>query len=137
MSEATAPKISAEKVRENADAYAHAILEKAGDLSEFPIHFNEVLVGIYEREKIGSIFVSDKGKERDQFMAKGGLILKLGPGVDVDDNVVSFYGRKLKVGDWIAFMPADGWPVKIRDQQCRLIPDNRIKMGIPSPDLIY
>lgn len=137
MTDAVVAKISMEKVISNAQEYAAAIREKVGDLSRIDVHFNEVLVGIYEREKIGSIFVSDKGKERDQFMAKGGLILKIGPGVDVDDNVVQFYGRKLKVGDWIAFMPADGWPIRIHDQQCRLIPDNRIKMGIPSPDLIY
>ena len=124
-------------VKSQAEKYAAAIREKAGDLSDFPIHFNEVLVGIHEREMIGKIYVPDKTKQADQFMAKGGLILKLGPGVDIDDNVVQFYGRKLKVGDWIAFMPADGWPIKIRDQQCRLIPDNRIKMGIPSPDVIY
>ena len=124
-------------VKSQAEKYAAIIREKVGDLTDFPIHFNEVLVGIYEREKIGNLYVPDKTKQADQFMAKGGLILKLGPGVDIDDNVVQFYGRKLQVGDWIAFMPADGWPIKIRDQQCRLIPDNRIKMGIPSPDLIY
>ena len=120
-----------------ADEYAAEIRRKAGDLDDFPVYLNEVLVGIYEREKNGSLYVPDKSKDRDQFMAKGGLILKLGPGVDAPNPIVDFCGRKLKVGDWIAFRPADGWPVKIRDQLCRLIPDQLIKLGIPSPDVIY
>jgi hypothetical protein len=123
--------------RQNADLYAAEILAAVGDLSEWEVHLNDVLVAIFERKKIGSILIDDKSKDRDQFMAKGALILKLGPGVDVDDNAVQFHGRRLQVGQWVAFMPTDGWPIKIMGQQCRMIPDNRIRMTIPSPDLIF
>lgn len=119
---------------------AEEILAKVGDLSNVDVFLNEVLVGVFERDTIGTsgkLFVSDITKQNDQHMGKAAMILKLGPGVDVDDNVVQFQGRKLKVGDWVAVMPADGWPVKIRDQRCRLIPDNRIKLRIPAPEIVY
>lgn len=129
-----------ERVRialENAEIYKREILDKVGDLSAWDVHLNDVLVAIFERTKIGNILIDDKTQARDQFMAKGALILKLGPGVDVDDSVVQFHGRRLEVGQWVAFMPTNGWPVKILGQQCRMIPDNQIRMTIPSPDLIY
>jgi hypothetical protein len=129
-----------ERVRvavENAAVYAREIVDRVGDLGSWDVHLNDVLVAIFERTKIGNILIDDKSQMRDQFMAKGALILKLGPGVDVDDSVVQFHGRRLEVGQWVAFMPTDGWPIKILGQQCRMIPDNRIRMTIPSPDLIY
>jgi hypothetical protein len=137
LSLADKEKFDPETIRLRAEGYARDIWKKIGDITEFPLWMNRVLVGIYEKEKVGSIYMPDKTKDRDQFMCKGGLILKLGPGVDIDDHNVSFYGRKLRVGQWVAFMPADGWPIRVRDLQCRIIPDQHIYMGIPSPDLIY
>ena len=126
------------KAKENAAEIAKDILAAVGDLDEFPVHLNDVLVALYAPEKSkGGILYTDRSKDHEVYQSKAGLILKLGPGVDVDDHVVQFHGRELKIGDWVAFMPSEGWPVKIWGQQCRMVPDNRIRLGIPSPGAIY
>lgn len=113
------------------------ILARIGDLSEVDVDVNEVLIAIYEVDQsAGGIIFDGKTKLRESFMEKCGLVLKCGPGVDLNDHKTNFYGRKITPGEWRVFMPSDGWPFLLRGVQCRLVPDNRIKMRVTTPDII-
>lgn len=125
-----------EQERADGERFKANIMTKIGDLSEVDVDMNEVLVAVYEHDMIGSIHIDGKTKQREAFMEKCGLVLKCGPGVDVNDHKTNFYGRKIQPGEWRVFMPADGWPLPLRGVQCRLVPDNRIKMRVTTPDII-
>jgi len=115
--------------------------ERIGDLSEFQIPLNYVLVAIYMRpEKTkGNIILTDVYRDEDKYQGKSGLVLKCGPLAFVDDDKVKFCGFSPQPGEWVMFRPSDGIKLDIRtkDGHCVLLIDTQIKMVIPSPDLIF
>lgn len=121
------------------EAAKEDVLKSLGDIDGIVLDLNYVLVAIYERpEKTASgIFLSDKTRKEDKWQGKAALIVKLGPGVDMDDGRIEFCGRKLAIGDWVAVQPADGWPVNINGKDCRIVPDYRIFLRIPRPDMVW
>jgi co-chaperonin GroES (HSP10) len=116
-------------------------IDRIGDLSEFEVALNQVLVAIYLRpEKTASgIILSDKTRDEDKYQGKAGLVLKRGPLAFVDDDRIKFNGFSPKPGEWVMFRPSDGIKLDIRakDGHCVLLTDTQIKMSIPSPDLIF
>lgn len=113
--------------------------EELGDISGVPVYFNQVLLAIYQRPKMtkSGIMLSDKTLNEDTRQGKAMMVVKMGPGVDMDDANVKFFGRKLSIGQWIAIQPSEGWPVNLNGKQCRMIADYRILMGVDRPDRVW
>jgi len=124
---------------------AQALLDAAGDLSDYEVFHNLVLVATYSgTEKIGSIIVPDKMLDENRFQGKVGLVLKVGPTAFEDDTVAKFGGVSVKPGDWVVYRPSDGFEMFIRDRRktndglsCRLIEDVFIRGRVSDPSLIY
>lgn len=128
------------------DDPAKALINKIGDLSEFVVPFNKILVGIYIRPNVKKIEGTDKvihlGDEtvaEDKYQGKAGVILKKGPMAFVDDDRVKFHGLNPEVGEWIAFKPSDGMKIDIRGAKghCILLTDTQVQLVIPMPDLVF
>ena len=124
---------------------AKPLLEAAGDLSDYTVCHNLILVATYiAPEKIGSIIMPDRKIDEDRFQGKVGLVLKCGPQAFEDDGARTYGGVKVKPGDWVMYRPSDAMEVFIRDRRkvndglsCRLIEDVFIKMKVTDPSLIY
>lgn len=137
---------------------ADEIVELAGDLEEVEVFNNQVLVGVYSREgkqSAGGIILTHKTTDEDDYQAKVGLILKMGPRAFKDANNRWFVDERgerqeFTVGDWVVHRPSSGWSLQlIRKGEskyqavqllCRLIEDTNILMRIDGPmgpDRIY
>ena len=116
-------------------------LERVGDLSEFEIPLNKVLVGIYMRsgKTKSGIIVPDSVRDEDRYQGKAGLVLKCGPLAFVDDERIKFNGFKAEPGEWVLFRPSDGLKLDIRSAEghCILLSDTQVLMKIPAPDLVF
>lgn len=114
------------------------ILNKVGSLDGFHLMGNQVLVGVYVRDKIGNIIVSDTTKLEDEFQGKVGLILKTGPKA-FDREYQEKYGDRVvpKVGDWVTFKVYDSWQQKINKEPCRQMEDTKIRAVVSQPDMVY
>lgn len=144
-------------LRQLAEAAVHdpakPLLEAAGDLSDYEVFHNLVLVATYiapPKVMKGAngedvIFhTPDNSMAEDRFQGKVGLVLKVGPTAFKDDSVAKFGGVTLKPGDWVAYRPSDGHELFIRDRRerdkglsCRLIEDVFIRGRVSDPSLIY
>lgn len=120
---------------------ADDVIDRIGDLSDFVVPFNKVLVGIYVRpEKTkGGLILTDQYRDEDKYQGKAGLILKRGPMAFVDDDRVKFNGLDPQVGEWICFRPSDGMKLDIRHKEghCILLSDVQVQLVIPAPDLVF
>ena len=109
------------------------IWKAVGDLADFQLFGNEVLVAIYIRpQKTSSgIFLTDNYRDEDKWQGKIGLVLKTGGTslVELSDTV--------NVNEWVLFRPSDGWGLTVNGVMCRLL-DDRVIRGRPAkPDTIY
>ncbi len=132
---------------------AKPLWDAAGDLSDYEVFHNLVLVATYiAPPKVlkgpgGEDIIfheTDKSHEENRFQGKIGLVLKLGPVAFVDDSVAKFGGVALKPGDWVIYRPSDGHELFIRDRRkmneglsCRLIEDTFVRGRVRDPSLIY
>lgn len=124
---------------ESPDQAKKRTMEELGDVSQVDVFLNQVLLAVYERPKVtaSGIHLSDKTLKEDEFQGKAALVVKLGPTVDGENDRVDFHGRELKVGDWVAIWTNDGAPIKINSKPCRLVPDYRVFLRIPRPDMVW
>lgn len=117
------------------------LIERIGDLSEFLVPLNRVLVGIYMRpaKTKGGILLTDNTRNEDLYQGKAGLVLKKGPIAFQDDDSFSFHGFNPDVGDWVMFKPSNGIKFDIRSDEghCILLKDIQIELVIPAPDLVF
>lgn len=119
------------------------ITEKIGDVSEFKVMFNQLLVAIYLRPDsldLGGgkkLFLTDQSRNEDRFQGKVGLVLQKGPMAFVDDGSTKFCGQSVEAGDWIVIRPSDGFPTNVKGVLCRMIEDVHVKAVIPRPDYVY
>ena len=116
------------------------IFDRIGDLSEFKVPRNLVLVGIYMRPSAtkGGILLTDTYREEDKWQGIAGLVLKRGP-LAFKSEDGRFEGFDPEPGTWITFRPSDGIKFDIRSKEghCILVKDDLIQMMIPSPDLVF
>lgn len=132
---------------------AKPLLDAAGDLSDYEVFHNLVLVATYiappkmlkgpNGEAI-QFHAPDNALAEDRFQGKVGLVLKIGPTAFQDDSVAKFGGVSIKPGDWVMYRPSDGHELFIRDRRalndglsCRLIEDVFIRGRVTDPSLIY
>ncbi len=123
-----------ERLSEAADKKSsrETLLEMLGDLSEFKVLKNYILVALY----VGGQYVpgtkiirSDNNRREDIFQGMAGLVLKIGP--TAFDDV-----SKVSIGDWVTFSPGDGKRIQIRGVDCRVFHEDNLQMVIPNPDQI-
>lgn len=123
-----------------------AILDAVGELEDYEIFHNLVLVGTFiQAEKTtGGVYLPDKTLLEDRFQGKVGLVLKMGPLAFKDDNVVKFGGIRVSRGDWVVYRASDGIEQYVRDRNvsgsgisCRIIEDAYIRGRVADPAMIY
>lgn len=124
-----------------------ALLERVGDLIDYEIFHNLVLVATHipSEKTAGGIIKPDRSLQEDRFQGKVGLVLKYGPMAFVDDNVARFGGITVEPGDWVVFRTSDAMEFFIKDRKgrdgdgvsCRLIEDTMIKGRVTDPALVY
>jgi co-chaperonin GroES (HSP10) len=110
-----------------------------GKHKELTVLHSQVLVAGYiagARSKGGIIFI-DKTIEEDRWQGNIGLVIGMGKGAFKDDGVAKFHGDKLKIGDWVMYLPADGISMFINQVPCRLFQDTRILMKVKDPEIYY
>ena len=110
-----------------------------GHQKKLTVFHSQVLVAGYiagARSKGGIIF-TDKTVEEDRWQGNIGLVIGLGKGAFKDDAVAKFHGDKLKLGDWVMYLPADGVSLFINQVPCRLFQDTRILMRVDNPEIYY
>jgi co-chaperonin GroES (HSP10) len=127
------------------------IIRAAGDLDDFEIFNNQVLLGLYVRgdenqlaKTKGGVYIPTK---EDDFQSKSGIILKMGPVAFVDKNTPQRWfidQDDMDVGDAVCFRTNSGFPITLvsehRGQKvellCRMMIDEYIlgrstgKMGL-------
>ena len=116
-----------------------ALFEAVGDISDWKLMHNQILVAIYIRsEKTkGGIIRPGVNVQEDEYQGKVGLVVKLGPTAFLDSADESFEGQNVEVGDWVVYRTGDGWQLTIRDTACRILTDRTIRMVVPEPEAIF
>jgi hypothetical protein len=118
------------------------LLRKVGDISDFELFHNSVLVAIYLRPNVATLggkdfHLSDKTRDEDKFQGIVGLVLKKGPAAFVEDANQRFYGCDVAIGDWVFFRASDGVAMKVNGVLCKRVVDVLIEGRIPHPDYVY
>ena len=115
------------------------IKEAIGDLKDFQLFNNQILVGIYIRptKTKSGIILTDKTVDEDQYQGKVGLVLKVGPVAFKDEKGEWFKDVSIKEGDWVVFRPSDGWALAVNGAPCRILEDYTIRARIQSPDYVW
>lgn len=118
---------------------ANTIQKKVGDLSNFTIFSNQVLLGVYERPKVtkSGIHLADQTRSEDKHQGKAALVLKKGPTAFVSDDNYDFKGQNVEVGDWVAIFVSDGRAIVVNGQLCRICEDQYLRLKIPAPDVVF
>src|ERR1035437_4830590 len=118
---------------------AKELLAKIGNLDDFELFGNQVLIAVYQRpEKTKSgIILADVTRQEDAYQGKAGLCVKLGPAAFVSDDQYDFRGQKVSVGDWVAIFVSDGRKITVRNVLCRIVEDHHVRLRIPAPDVIW
>ena len=100
---------------------------------------SQVLVAHYIRpaKSKGGIIMTDAAVQEDRFQGNCFLVIGLGKGAFKDDAIAKFNGDKLKIGDWVMYVPADGVSLFINQVPCRLFQDTRILMKVTNPEIYY
>jgi hypothetical protein len=108
------------------------LLAEVGDVSEFEICNNDLLVAIYRRPEktVGGIVLPRSNLNEDLFQSKAGLVLRMGPACE-------FFGAKIQVGDWIVTRPSDTFALEVNFVPCRLVIDKYVKAKIPNPEMVW
>ena len=118
---------------------ATLIKNSVGNLKDFVIFGNFVLLGVYERpqQTKSGLYLSDQTRGEDKHQGKAGLVLKKGPLAFVSDANYDFKGQDVEIGDWVSIWVSDGRPLYINKQLVRLVEDQHIRLKIPAPDSVY
>lgn len=118
---------------------AQQIWDAVGDLKDFEVMHNDVLIAVYirpEKTKSG-IILSDQTRKEDEFQGKAGLVISAGPLAFVSDENYDFKGQTVKPGDWVAIWVSDGRKIVINGVLCRMVEDRHIRLKIPAPDAVF
>lgn len=129
------------KMRQIAEASTDpkkVLLDAIGKHDTYVLH-SKVLVAGYIRpaQTRGGIILPDKVIEEDRYQGTIGLVIGMGKGAFKDDHIAKFNGDKIKIGDWVMFVAADGIAMNINEVPCRLFDDTRILMRVKDPELYF
>jgi co-chaperonin GroES (HSP10) len=133
--------VSARKLTEISLASAidpkQAILDAIGDLSDYEVFYSYLLIGTYIRPEktAGGIIRPDMNVGEDEWQSKCGLVLKLGLGCF--NYEPGYTGQTVKEGDWIIYFVGDKRSLTINGTPCCLLEDNKIRMRITNPSMVF
>lgn len=132
------------------------IFEGLGDLGQYEILDDNVLVAVYAESNVLSRIKTHDGKTveligtdnrttESRYQGKCGVIVKKGPtAFKYHNNGQLYEGIEPKVGDWVAFWPSDGRELFLRDSgsrgegvTCRKLHWSSIFMRVADPRVIY
>lgn len=114
------------------------ILDALGDLSDFELFHNQVLLAVYLRptKTKSGLILTDSHVDEDRYQSKVGLLVKKGPQAFIEDGNW-FSGVEFKDNDWLVFRPSDGWAITVNGVLCRVFDDISIKGRVPHPDAVW
>lgn len=118
---------------------AKELLERLGDVSNFELFNNNVLLAVYirpEKTKSG-IYISHKTIDEDRYQGKVGLLVSAGPKAFSAESDEWFKDVTVTPGDWLVFRPSDGWSVNVNGVLCRVMPDVQVKGRVTHPDKVW
>lgn len=128
------------------------ILDKLGDLSDFEIASNEVLLAIYRRPEktAGGIILTHNTLKEDVYQGKVGLVIKIGDACSFDINDTysdTIFKLDIKLHDWVVVRPSDTWALDINGHDevlekkdfiaCRLVRPRNIRARIQNPLVVW
>ncbi len=64
--------------------------------------------------------------KEDVWQGKIKLVLACGPAVCVDDQSMSFYGKKIQPGDWVSYPNHTCYPAEVKGIPCQRVQDRFI-----------
>jgi len=92
-----------------------------------------ILIAIPPRDdKIGSIYLPDSLKDKEQTASIVGCVMRLGPDAYLDQDKYPS-GPWCTVGDWVVFRAYSGTRIKIDGQEFRLINDDTVEGVVDDP----
>ena len=99
------------------------LVEQVGDISDFELFNNQVLVALYLRPKItkSGIILTDQTVDEDIYQSKVGLVLKKGPTAFQDEEGQWFKEVTINEGDWLVSRASDGWTITINSVPCKIL----------------
>jgi co-chaperonin GroES (HSP10) len=114
------------------------LMKHLGAVKHEVLH-SQVLVAQYiaPAKTKGGIILTDKKVQEDRYQGTIFLVIAMGKGAFKDDSIAKFNGDKLKTGDWVMAVAADGIAMDINSVPCRLYSDTRILMKVTDPALYY
>lgn len=115
------------------------IIADIGDVSNFEIFNNNILVAVYQRpaKTKSGLYLTDKTTDEDRFQSKVGLLLKMGPRAFESNSEGWFDGVAFEVNDWIVFRPSDGWSITVNGVLCRVLSDTQVRGRADQPDRVW
>lgn len=115
-----------------------ALLDALGDISEYNVFHNEIIVAVYIRptKTKSGIILTDQHVDEDRYQSKVGLVVKLGPAAFAPSGEWQ-WDTKVEIGDWVVFRPSDGWNQTINGVLCRALNDVNVRGSIPHPDMVW
>lgn len=115
------------------------IIGEIGDISNFEIFNNNILVAVYQRpaKTKSGLYLTDKTTDEDRFQSKVGLLLKMGPRAFEPNSEGWFDGVTFNLNDWIVFRPSDGWNVTVNGILCRILSDTQVRGRADQPDRVW
>ena len=115
-----------------------AIFDFVGDLTDFEVIGDRVLVGIYMRpaKTKGGIIRPDSNKEEDVYQGKVGLVLKWGPDAFRNTETGELYSQTIDVGEWGVIFVGDGKQIEVNGTPCRLVKDTSFVAKIKNPEIV-
>lgn len=106
-------------------------------LTGIEIAYNDILVGKYIPEKIGTLLASHETQREQRWQNKVGLVLKYGPTAKED-------GFKYEVGDWVFYRVHDGSEIGIKNENAAqpftiglILSPEHIIGKLSNPDLLW
>ena len=117
----------------------YKLLEEVGDVKDFELFNNQVLVVIYIRsgKTKGGILLPGQTTDEDRYQSKVGLVVKIGPTAFDETFKEKFSNVTVDLHDWLVFRPSDGWGITVNNRMCRILDDVDVRGRIQDPDHIY
>jgi co-chaperonin GroES (HSP10) len=118
------------------------LLKAIGDISDIEVLNDRILIAIYRHEGMtkGGIIASTKTEDESDYQGKVGLVLKIGPLVNVEGKIET-RGAELKIGDWVVVNPSSGLSMHAGQhgsgRMLRMLIEKDIHMRVKRPDCIW
>lgn len=108
------------------------ILDEIGDISNYEIAPNQILVATYQRpEKTrGGIILTARVLDEDIHQCKAGLVLALG-------RITLEWSFVPDIHDWVVIRPSDAWALEVNFKHCRQVFPDQIRARIDDPGSVW